>query len=166
MELLHIVSQQYPNINQKNCPVSKNDFSTQSLAPPLKPYKHFLKSKIECYLSNPHTIYCSVPLSVKPVSKFTWSHQWDLLSLRSPAVTRLWHLSELVQRSDNQCRLFVPCCWVNQRRLHSAPWVLTRTHSRFLPSGHFYSYLACHAYLCSRVINNHSLFLLVTFFLE
>ncbi len=51
MELIHIVSQQYLHINQKNCPVSifkfsfKNDFQTQTLAPPKK-HTNFQKSKV------------------------------------------------------------------------------------------------------------------------
>ena len=51
MELLHIVSQQYPHINQKNCPVSifkfsmKNDFLTQTLAPPKNHIKIFKNQK-------------------------------------------------------------------------------------------------------------------------
>ncbi len=57
-----------------------------------------------------------------------------------------------MQWSDNQCRLFVPSCWDNQRRLHSAPWVLTQTRSCFLPSRHLHFYLTRDAYLCSRVI--------------
>ncbi len=51
MELLHIVSQQYPHINQKNCPVFifefsiKNDFLTQTLAPPKNHIKFFKNQK-------------------------------------------------------------------------------------------------------------------------
>ncbi len=121
--------------------------------------------------NNVHNIYkwrpwCSLPSSVKPVNSFTWIRQQVPLYLASLAVTCLWQLSKSIRRSNNQCRLFVPSCWVNQRRSHSAPWVLTQTRSPFLPTGHFYSYLSCDAYLYSWVINNHSLFLLVTFFLE
>ncbi len=65
-----------------------------------------------------------------------------LSALASPAVTRLWQLSELVQWSDNQHRPFVPSCWVYQRRSHSAPRVLTQTHSCFLTSGHLHFYLS------------------------
>ena len=47
MELLHIVSQQYLHINQKNCLVliykfsMKNDFQTQTLPPPKNHIKIF-----------------------------------------------------------------------------------------------------------------------------
>ncbi len=63
-----------------------------------------------------------------------------------PAVTHLWQISESMQQSDNQHRLFKPSCWVNQRRSHSVPWVLTRTCSCFLTSGHL------HFYLCNSLV--------------
>ncbi len=102
-------------------------------------------SDIECIwclwntseVSNP--LFC--PFKCETGRQIYWCHQRCPLTLASPAVIRLWQLSESVQRSDNQCRLFVPSCWVNQRRSHSAPWVLTWTHSHFLPSGHLHSYL-------------------------
>ncbi len=120
-----------------------------------------------CSTRLPVVVFCSVPLSVKPASKMCKKLcPLDPLDLASPAVTHLWQLSELMWWSDNQRRLFVPSCWVNQRRLHSAPWVLTQTRSHFLTSRQFNSYHTHDAYLCSQVINNHHLLLLVTFFLE
>ncbi len=52
VELSHIVSQQYPHINQKNCAVSififsiKNDFLTQTLVPPENYIKIFKNIKM------------------------------------------------------------------------------------------------------------------------
>ncbi len=70
--------------------------------------------------------YCSVSLSVKPVY-LTRTSTRTYLSFS--ASVWLSHLCDSqpspVRRSDNQHRPFVPCCWVHQRRSHSAPQVLT-----------------------------------------
>ncbi len=76
-----------------------------------------------------------------PESKYALVVVWSHLALASLAVTRLWQSTKSLQQSDNQRRLFVPGCWVNQGRLHSAPWVLTQTRSCFLTSGHLHFYL-------------------------
>ena len=59
MELLYIVLQQYPYINWKNCPISifkfsiKNDFSTQTLAPPKNHLKIFKNQKLNATSQTP-----------------------------------------------------------------------------------------------------------------
>ncbi len=72
------------------------------------------------------TTFCSVSISVKPDYKVrelsrTRSSHYDNVRLSHSCDSQ----PSRVQRSDNQLRLFVQCCWVHQRRSHSVPWVLT-----------------------------------------
>ncbi len=70
MELLHIVWQQYPHINQKKCPVSifefsmKNDFQTQTLAPPKNHIKFFKNQMLP--LKPPYNILHFINILLSP----------------------------------------------------------------------------------------------------
>ncbi len=106
MELLHIVSQQYLHINQKNCLVSvfkfsmKNDFLTQTLALPKNHIKIFKNQKSNTTSQTPiqYTTFHQYTFFTKylyflrygDISTFT-SHllctsKFDLFDLRNPKI--------------------------------------------------------------------------------
>ncbi len=111
MELTHIVSQQYPYINQKNCPVSifkfsiKNDFLSQTSGLPKSYVKIFKNQKLNAtsqtpiqytifhqytsftkylYLLRYRDIYTSTPL-------FFCTSKFDLFDLRNPKI-QIWQI--------------------------------------------------------------------------
>ena len=73
MELLHIVSQQYPYINQKNCPISilkfsiKNDFLTQTLAQP----KNHIKIHIKIFNNQKLNATSQTPIQYTTFHQYT-----------------------------------------------------------------------------------------------